>query len=239
LNLIKSKPDLLHPDFTKLWEHLVFVDLAPNQVEWLSGRLAHENIPARSTIYSSSDEANHFYFIFEGKVKLEVCPPEDGCLIKRICYKNEFFGFKGLFEKQLFNEYARTLRTSVSVIKFPTHDVRRLCEVNQQFTLKLMSLIGEEVHFYEKRTYAVSELSARARFARFLMDMTQKEGSFDGTEWFFNSQLTQAEIGAYIGTGRQTVTEILNDFKEQGIIRYTWGKFFIQQIDSLKGYLSL
>ena len=192
-----------------------------------------ETIPARTVIYQASGASHSFYFILDGKVKVEARSESGGQLIKRICLKRDFFGLKGLFGESTFREQARTLRTAANLVKFNIRDLRRLAEVNYDFAHQIMGLVWQELLFLEKRASSLTELSARDRFKTFLKEMCKREGQFDGKEWFFNSQLTQAEIGSYIGTGRQTVTEILNEFREKGILRYEWGRFFVPDLDAL------
>lgn len=223
------------PTLAKLWDHPLFAVLLPNQRQWLTERISLEESPARSTIYNHSEHNEFIFFILKGKAKVETSSPSgDNHLIKKICFENDLFGLKGLFEKNGIIESVRTLRTPVSCIKFNVGDLKRLAEVNFEFAQILMRTVWNELRELEKRTNTLTQLSARERFAKFLWEMTEKEGVFDGKEWFFNSQLTQAEIGAYIGTGRQTVTEILNEFREKEILRYSWGRFFVQKREALK-----
>ena len=97
-----------------------------------------------------------------------------------------------------------------------------------------MKLTAQKTRYLENRISSIFEKSALNRFADFLLKMIEKEGHFDGINWFLNSQLTQEEFGAYIGTGRQTVTEILNELKSQEILTYNWGKIWIHNIDKLR-----
>ena len=220
-------------DISTLWTHPLFAVLSPAQRQWLTERLVFEKIPARTVIYHSAEKSKVLYFILNGKVIVEASSASGDSLIKGICYERDFFGLKGLFGEATFREHARTLRTTTVLVKFNIQDLLRLAEVNFEFTQKIMDMVWQELLFLEKRTSTFTELSARDRFKKFLKEMTKREGQYDGKEWFFNSQLTQAEIGSYIGTGRQTVTEILNEFRQKGILRYEWGRFFVQDLEAL------
>lgn len=226
---------MIDSDLSDLWEHPLFSTLLPNQKEWLSERVKLETIPSRTTINKASEESTAYLcYILNGKVKVETTSESGNHFIKKIGLPKDFFGLKELFNHSS-SDTVHTLRTPVSFVKLDGRDLRRLVEVNHDFAHSLMNLVWRELLFFEERTIKLNELSARERFADFLVEMTEREGEFNGKEWFVNSQLTQADIGAYIGTGRQTVTEILNEFREKKILRYAWGRFFVEKLEALKG----
>ena len=147
---------------------------------------------------------------------------------------NDFFGINCLFGQNIRREYARTLRSRAELIILDNKDLLRLMEVNFEFSEKWMAMYVKRILQLEERALALTERPAKERFARFLTDLIQRAGRHDGKDWFYNSQLTQEEIGAYIGTGRQTITEILTDMKSKNILTYSWGKFWVHNLNGLQ-----
>lgn len=155
-------------------------------------------------------------------------------LIREIFVPNEFFGLAGLLGQPTRREFARTLRTKAKVIIINNVDLNRLMETNFDFAEKILHLTASKIRQMEQRSVDQFRQPAPVRFASFLIEQLEKIGQQTGADLFYNSQLTQEEIGAYIGTGRQTVTEILTELKAKKILTYNWGKFWVHDMERLK-----
>ncbi len=219
---------------TNFWHHGLFEVLTQPQLQWLAERIEIKSVPVRASIFEPGDQATELYFVLQGKVKIEVLTGKKNWLIRDVLNQYDFFGLNGILGQEARREYARTLRTASKVMVIENSDLQILMEVNFGFSKKIMELAANKTKQMEQRISAVFEKSALTRFTDFLANMLEKEGRFDGKDWLLNSQLTQEEIGAYIGTGRQTVTEILNDLKSKKILTYNWGRFTIHEIEKLR-----
>jgi len=218
---------------TSFCQHELFERLTQPQRQWLSNRIEKKTFPAKSTIFSVGEPSGELYYIQEGKVKVEVISGKKNWLIKDIYTQHDFFGLNGIVGQQVRREYARTLRSPAEILVLKNSDIQMLMEVNFDFSEKIMTLAANKTLHVEHRISSLYEKSAQARFNLFLLKMIEQEGQFDGENWLLNSQLTQEEIGAYIGTGRQTVTEILNELKSKNILNYNWGRFTVFDIGRL------
>lgn len=217
-----------------IWEHQLFEGLPQPQRAWLSKRLEQKTFTARTDLFKPGDLANHFYFLLEGRVKTEALEGTKDWMIRDIFVPHEFFGLTGLLGQPTRREFARTLRTKAKVVMLKNADLYRLMEANFDFAERVFGLAAAKIRKVEQRSINHFLQPAPARFASFLMEQLEKSGQQSGADLFYNSQLTQEEIGAYIGTGRQTVTEILTELKTKKILTYNWGKFWIHDLERLK-----
>ncbi|MEO1258655.1 MAG: Crp/Fnr family transcriptional regulator [Bacteroidota bacterium] len=217
-----------------IWEHQLFEGLSESQQVWLSERSAHKVVTPKSTIFQPDDLASEFYLIHQGKVKVEVLDGPKNWFIRDFLLPDDFFGINGLLGQPVHRAYARSLRSPVELCIFNNADLRRLMEVNFDFAEKILTLAAQKTIHLEQRTVDISTRSAMERLSTFITNQIEEEGEFDGQDWFYNSEITQEEIGAYIGTGRQTVTEILTELKAKNILTYNWGKFWVHDLDGLK-----
>lgn len=219
---------------TNIWRHELFTGLTQLQRAWLSDRIESKTFSSKSSIFNTSDAADKLYFISSGVVLSEVFSGEKNWLITDIYGPGDFFGIEGLAGGKLRGAHARTLRSPAEVVVIPNGALKMLFETNFDLASKVISYISCNTKHVEERIISMTERNALTRFTSFLARMISKCGRFDGKDWYLNSQLTQEEIGAYIGTGRQTVTEILNELKSKNILTYHWGRFKVHRLDQLK-----
>ncbi len=190
--------------------------------------------PAKSTIFQPGDLSGELYMLADGKVKTEVFAGNGKWLVLNLVTPGSFFGLKGLLGQPVRREFARTLRSRAKVLVFKNADLRSLMEANFCFSQQILALATAQTLQYEKRTVAQFTVPAPARMAAFLLAVVQQFGKQNGREWYYDSQLTQEEIGAFIGTGRQTVTEILTELKAKRILTYNWGKIWVHDLEKLR-----
>ena len=220
-------------DVTK-WDHQLFDGLTEPQRLWLSNKVTLKTYSRKSIVFQPNDLSNRLYLVLSGKVKIEILNGHKNWLVRDLIAPGELFGINGLFGQTTHREYARTLRTKVEVIIFKNADLRRIMEVNFGFAEKLMRLAAQKAVALEQRSIAITFQSANERLLRFLLGRLEKEGERKGPDWFYDSQITQEELGAYIGTGRQTVTEILTELQSKNVLTYNWGKFWVHDREGLE-----
>ena len=106
---------------------------------------------------------------------------------------------------------------------------------NTDLQFYIIQFLGNRILETNKRILAIHTEEATERVLTFLNEMVFQWGQKIGEEWFINHQLTQEEIGAYVGAGRQVVTDVLTRLKHQNIIQYSRGIITILRIEKLVG----
>lgn len=217
-----------------IWEHQLFEGLPESQQAWLSERAETLSICNKSIIFRPDDLANQCYLVLKGKVKIEILDGEKNWFIQEFLIPDEFFGIEGLLGQPTHRAYARSLRSPIELMVFKNADLLRLMEINFEFAANILELTAQKTIQLEQRATDISTKSAIVRLSAFILNQLKQLGKFDGKDWFYNSEITQEEIGAYIGTGRQTVTEILTELKSKNILTYNWGKFWVHDLEGLR-----
>lgn len=212
----------------------IFQSLTFDQQEWLRERMEFRRIEGKSMIYRPNDPISELYILIKGKIKSEVIHQDGKVFLKRIGLPGDIFGEHGLYKLEERNEFAWTLQDEVQLYVIQLKDLRRLMIENFDFTLQLFKIITEQIQQAEKRVVSFSVQHARWRVINFLQEMVKTQGQKIGFEWLIRHQMTQEEIGAYTGTGRQAVTETFSKFKAENIIHYSRGRILIRDLARLK-----
>lgn len=104
------------------------------------------------------------------------------------------------------------------------------------------AFISHFVHALQRtreRLLRLSLLSAEQRVVHFLLTHTQKAGHQVGFEYVIKPLPTHQEIGCIAGTGRQTVTTVLNELRRQGIVHFNRQYLLVRNLEGLKEKLSV
>lgn len=202
----------------------------------------YEKQPKRSFkkgefIYFSDDTADKVFFINDGAVKIAGYTEEGNEMIKAVLHKGEIFGELAVYGEQKRSDYAQAVeQTDLCILN--REDVVGLMRDVSGFQNFLNSLIGQRVVYTQKRLESLLFKDAKTRVAEYIFEQSKKNGKklADGAVSLRN-YLTHQEIANFTGTSRQTVTTVLNQFRDERMIDFDRKKIIVRNLDALKSEL--
>ncbi len=174
----------------------------------------------KGTIISGPDDRNNrVNYVVSGKVKiysLSACGNE---IIFRFCGPNSFFGIAGLFGAGQRNVFSEAVEDT-EVMCIDSASVERVVSENPALAMSIIRVLSSRIRQAHEAIRNFVFCDARSRVAQLLIKLAEIEGAgHSGTAVRLKGRLTHQEIADMIGATRQTVTEILNEFKRQGYVK--------------------
>lgn len=215
----------------------LFSALDDDEIEVLYALSKTRRYPKENIIFLQGDSGDAFYLILNGEVKVVLLGADGREYILSFLKKGDFFG-----EMALFDSEAR----SASVVT--TADAEFLVIPRQAFLnhishlpmllTKFLSTFSKRLRKTDERLGDLALLNVQGRVAKILLTLAQTAGGLPRAEkWRISKRLTHQDIASMVGATRETVTRVLNDFKQQGHI-VAEGKTLIVH-KSLKHYLEV
>ena len=95
--------------------------------------------------------------------------------------------------------------------------------------------MGQRVVYTQKRLESLLFKDAKTRVAEYVLEQADRNGRtlHDGSVVLRN-YLTHQEIASYTGTSRQTVTTVLNQFRENELLDFDRKKITVKNLLGLK-----
>ncbi len=209
-------------EISKLW-HLkqinLFRGLTKKELDYLNKTTKMQEISPKKAIYFLDDPADTVYFLKKGKVKLVKVSPEGGEIIMDVISPGEVFGELALVDDGGREEMALAINDCL-LCSIPKDKFIEIIENHPRLNLKLMKLIGLRLRKFSSRLENLIFRDARHRLFFLLRDLIEKYGQENKNEIFIECFLTHREIGGLIAVQRQTVTTLMNDLKNEGIIDF-------------------
>ncbi|MEL6624083.1 MAG: Crp/Fnr family transcriptional regulator [Bacteroidota bacterium] len=189
-------------------------------------------------IYFNDDTAEHVFFIDSGAVKVGSYTPEGEELIQAVLHPGEIFGELAIYGADKRTEFAQAMeKTEVCVLE--RNEVTSLMKEVNGFKNFLHKLMGDRIIYTQKRLASLLFKDARTRIAEYIMDQANRYGRklADGAVQLRN-YLTHQEIASFTGTSRQTVTTVLNELREEGLIDFDRKRIIIRNVPGLKAEMA-
>ena len=185
-------------------------------------------------IYFSDDTADRVYFIHEGAVKIAGYTEDGNEMIKAVLHPGEIFGELAVFGQETRSDYAQAAeKTEVCILR--RDDVVGLMRDVSGFQNYLNKIMGQRVIYTQKRLESLLFKDAKTRVAEYVLEQADKNGrkTKDGSVVLRN-YLTHQEIASYTGTSRQTVTTVLNQFREDKLLDFDRKRITVKNLMGLQ-----
>jgi len=172
-------------------------------------------------IYNQATPINKVYLVSKGKVKVVYYTEEGNEIIKAILTKGELFGEKALLGDHVQNEQAIALTDNTQLCPLSLDKMYELMRDNGRFSLEISKIISFRLKKTERRLERLLFKDAKTRLLEFIQDLMDEQSEPRQDFLKINHFYTQNDISNLIGTTRETVTKLFNQFKQEGILEYS------------------
>ncbi|MEL6254972.1 MAG: Crp/Fnr family transcriptional regulator [Bacteroidota bacterium] len=189
-------------------------------------------------IYFSDDTADKVYFIHSGAIKIAGYTEEGNEMIKAVLHEGEIFGELAVYGAAKRNDYAQAAEDCELCI-LTADQVVDMMRNTDGFRSFLHRLMGQRVIYSQKRLESLLFKDAKARIAEYVLEQADKSGrtTIDGAVVLKN-YLTHQEIASFTGTSRQTVTTVLNQFRESKLLDFDRKRITVRDLSGLRSELT-
>lgn len=185
-----------------------------------------------SFIFSSEEESQEIYFVREGLVKISQFAQEGQSITLFLRHKGEVFGAAEVLTGQKRQRYARCI-TDSCILSIPASHFTGLLKIHPDALYALT--VANARRLLQTQRYVETLISRPVawRLAQLLMQL----GVRTGKETVVTLPLSHEEISYVIGCSRQTVTETLGRWRDEGIIHYEKKMVVILDTDEFQQHL--
>lgn len=169
-------------------------------------------------IYFDVQYLNKLYFVKEGFVKLGIVDEEGNELIKDILKPGDIFGQFSLERESTVNEFAQAHKQHTILCSFTIQDFQKLLESRPELTIIFSKKIGQKLKKVENRVLNLLQKDVRGRLLYFFWTLVDDVVQPASNTLAIDNFMTHEDIARLTGTSRQTVTTVINQLSEEGII---------------------
>lgn len=160
--------------------------------------------------YMPGETPETLFILKEGRVQLYQLSPDGRKMMLDTLAPGTVFGEMSIIGQGMQNTFAEAVEPCVLCV-MSRHDVLQLLQAHPETSLHLLTIVGKRLMDTEKRLTEFSYMDVGKRLASLLMRLREKSG--DRITGYSHQDLAD-----FVGTYRETVTQTLNHFKQQGLI---------------------
>jgi CRP-like cAMP-binding protein len=201
----------------------LFSELDHEDLTKIASLAQSRKVPRETTIFHAGDLAEAVFVVAKGKVKIAVASSDGKEFILTILGQGQVFGEMALLESMPRSASAITA-TAVELLVISRQDFQHLLSTAPRITRKLLAILSRRLRKANAKMESLAYVDVAGRLARYLLDLARDHGQRLGTGWIVVRRPTHSDIAHSIGTSRETVSRLINEFEESfGLVNK--GKF--------------
>ncbi|MFI5358526.1 MAG: Crp/Fnr family transcriptional regulator [Halanaerobiales bacterium] len=215
-----------------LRELAVFSRLEGEQVKLICERATEKKYLKGEIIFFEDNNDENLYILLEGRVKLTMISPEGKEKAISILQVGDIFGEMSLFDQDTTPITAEVI-DDARLVSIPFHDLEDIIRQEPEVAIKIIEALAKRTRLLTSQIRELVFQDAEGRLASLLMRFIEDFGVEVKSGYLIDIVLTHQEIANLMGSSRVTVTKLLNQFIDEGIIKIYKRKIVVMDIDRL------
>ena len=199
----------------------------------LDGRLRAAGFRKGELIYSPYDRGDALSLIEAGRVRLYRSDHDGRQLTMAMLDEGEAFGLVPVNGDDLHDAYAEAMSDCVLRV-VPAADLERTAAEHPQVAMNLMRSLSQRLRSVEDRLESLAFRGVAARLAGQLLELMERYGRVTPQGIRIDERFTHMQLAEMIGTSRETLTKVLNELRESGLIDVRERLVWVLDADALE-----
>ncbi|MBC7544403.1 MAG: Crp/Fnr family transcriptional regulator [Candidatus Sericytochromatia bacterium] len=216
-----------------LQEVALFEGLSAAEYDELASVCRERTFAKGHTILYGDDPGTTLFVIAKGSVKIVVVADDGREHILGILGDKDFFGEMSLLDGEPRSASA-VARDASTVLSISREDFQGVLRRNTDISLKILTTICQRLRHTDRHLEALAFLSAPGRVARVLLDLGRNQGEKTAKGTVIRTGMTRQELASIAGTTRETLTRVLMEFQEDGLVDIDRDTLTVRKEDGLR-----
>jgi CRP-like cAMP-binding protein len=196
----------------------VFADLEPAHLDALCRVASVRPYAAGEAILREDEPGDLFFVILRGQVKVFVDSEHGREVVLTHLQAGDFFGEMALFDNETRSASVSALTASELVV-LRRKDFLAVLEEEFPIARRILATLSVRLRRANEMIESLVLLDVGGRLAGYLLRLARESGTLQDDGWFAVLRPTHQVIANSIGASRETITRLLRQFVDRGLIR--------------------
>jgi CRP-like cAMP-binding protein len=209
----KDQQELVLSQSLDKMETLFSVTSGLEELKNLAAQRKIRQVKHKQVIYYNGDNANGIYLVISGNVKTFKVAEDGHEFLTGVYGPDEYFGIAATLSGEDHKETAEAMK-EVTLCLLPKNTIDEMIRKYPDVAKSFIKILANNVLSAEEQLLQLAYHSVRTRMAELLIRLKAKCGSDD----LSTMNLSRDNLAGMAGIATETVSRILRDFNEEGLI---------------------
>jgi CRP/FNR family transcriptional regulator len=205
----------------------LFASLSDADLDALMAIARIREHPRGELLFSEGEEAEGFFIVLDGKVKVYKLSPDGKERILHIIQPGGTFAEAAIFGDGLYPAYAEPLQLS-KLFFLPKDKFLSLLMNNGQISINMIAGLSKFLRQFANQIEDLTFKDVPSRLARYLMELTH------GTRQTVILPISKSQLASNLGTVSETLSRTLRKLSDDDIIKVSGKTFEILDFERLQ-----
>ena len=210
----------------------LFERLDGTQIARLEAQSQVRVFERKSLVYLPDDESDSVLLLVSGRVRIYHITTEGKEALLAFIDPGELFGELTIIGQSQREEFAETMEKS-QIVKIPAAAIREVMDENPEVTMGVTKLIGLRRQRFERRLKSLMFQPNRDRLIFLLLELAERYGVLHTDGIALRIRLSHQEMANIIGSTRETVTVVLGELQQEGLLEVKRRRVILKDLDRL------
>lgn len=194
-----------------------FSHLDEGALEAVNLRFREVHFSEGDWVYRAGEAAAEMFVVAAGQVKLLQHGPEGKEVLFGLAAAGDLIGGTAAIANTRYPEAAQA-HTDICLLRIAREDFQQLLSTEPSITLKVLEFAGTQLEEARSAIQVLSSANVEQRLARTLLKLAERHGKPGEEGMLIQLPLPQQDLAAMTGTTTETVSRILGQFRQEGLI---------------------
>ncbi|HER63634.1 MAG TPA: Crp/Fnr family transcriptional regulator [Desulfobacteraceae bacterium] len=210
-------------------DSILFSGLSDEELDKVAAIAVVKTFGRGESIFFEGDEADGFYMVLEGRVKIFKMSLEGKEQILHIFGPGEPFGEVPVFHAQPFPANALAL-VKCRLLYFPRREFVELVTGNPSLALNMLAMLSLRLRRFANQIESLSLKEVPGRLSAYLIYLAEEQGSRTAV----TLDIPKGQLASLLGTIPETLSRIFARMTEEGLIRVEGRTIYIDDFEGLQ-----
>lgn len=212
----------------------VFQGLAEKQLRLVYGLVTLRDYSSGDFIFTQGEPGDALFFVVTGRVKISVMAADGREKIIKIMEPGHVFGEVVLFDSGPYPASAQAMDAcQVGILR--NEDLYEMLREHDDLAISLLQLLAKRLKMTQRQLQDLALKDVYTRVAQLLLELAENEGiKLPCGSVQLTLRLTREEMAQMTATSRETLTRMLSELRQQGIISVERNQVHIPSLARLR-----
>jgi CRP-like cAMP-binding protein len=183
--------------------------------------------------FRQGEPVENFFVLLSGHLKVVQITPDGEQVVVRYVNPGDVFGIARAMGRMNYPASAVAVQESLAVA-WPCQEWDRFIMRNTQFASSALQTVGQRLQDAHSRIRELSTEEVEQRVARAILRLVRESGEPTDDGVLINFPITRQDIAEMTGTTLHTVSRLLSQWKEQGVVETGRRRVIVRNADKLR-----
>lgn len=211
----------------------LFQDLSTAELEAIAPLFGECEFKKNTVLFTEGDQGEEFFLVQTGAVKIYRIDNAKEIILS-LFREGDFFGEMALIQHGMKRSATVETLEDCSMYTLTRSDFQQFMEQSPKLCLRLLEVTMERLRQANEQIYDLTFLDVRSRTVKTIHRLSEQYGTAKPAGMLINIKLTHQQLANMVGTVRESVTKVLQDLQEDGIITIDKKYILVKAPEELK-----